>query len=127
MLEFVTAVMAVYTERKRLQNSCVELRIDNNGAWKWLTNREMTHLWGQGWMRLLQAVCTDYNITIKPVLILGKENVVADALSRYKRHDVTHIHGVDLSVLEGKECMACPGPVWRGEVWAERLEDVYRS
>jgi hypothetical protein len=125
MLEFVTAVIAVYTERMRLRNSCVELRIDNHGASKWLKTRNMTHLWGQGWMRLLQSVCKDYNIIIKPVAISGAENLVADALSRYKIP--SRQNGVDLSMLRGRERMVCPSPEWREQVWLDKDWDSERD
>lgn len=121
MLEFVAAVAAIYTERKRLQNSCVELRIDNSGASSWLHRRNMKHLWGQGWMRLLNSVCEDYNIVINPLTITGAENPVADALSRFKK-----LKGNHSTVLQGMECMtnSCPTPEWREEIWNERYDYV---
>mmetsp|Transcript_7682 Transcript_7682/g.14462 ORF Transcript_7682/g.14462 Transcript_7682/m.14462 type:complete len:254 (-) Transcript_7682:63-824(-) len=120
ILEFATAVMAVYTERRRLQGSCVTLCIDNCGAWKWLNTRKMNHLWGRGWMRLLQTVCEDYDIVIKPVSIIGADNPVADALSRYKTYE---INGVDLSKLKGRTCMTSPGPRWRDRMWNNDFDD----
>lgn len=117
VLEFVTAVLAIYTERVRLQNSLVELRIDNSGAWKWFQTRQMSHLWGCGWMRLLEAVCKKYKIEVTAVLIHGKENPVADALSRYKTPEHNR---VDLSMLQGTEQMWCPDAAWRKEIWRGR-------
>ena len=117
ILEFVTAVMAVYTERERLRDSRVELYIDNNGACKWLKNRKMNHLWGNGWMNLLQTVCKEFNIDIRPVWIHGCDNPVADALSRYKTHEC---NGVDLSMLGGTTSMRSAGSKWRGRFWTKR-------
>jgi hypothetical protein len=124
MLEFVTAVVAIYNERNRLRNSCVELRIDNCGAWKWLDTRKMNHLWGQGWMRLLQSLCRDYNIDIRPVIITGACNPVADALSRFKTPEV---NGVDFSVLRGTRPVVSPGPAWREVLWMNSNQDLYRG
>ena len=114
ILEFVTAVLAVYVERKRLKGTTVQLCIDNSGAWKWLTTRKMTHLWGKGWMSLLDRVCADYDIDIVPVCISGVENPVADALSRYKSLESG---SSKVSMLKGLKRMTSPCSKWRELVW----------
>ena len=119
LLEFVTAVMAVYNEREKLKNSVVELRIDNTGAWKWIHTRRMNHLWGKGWMKLLESVCNDYNIVIRPIMISGNENNVADSLSRYK-NKIVNADGSDLPILDGIKEVSCPDSNWREEIWHTR-------
>jgi hypothetical protein len=82
-LEFVTAVLAIITERESLRGCVVHLHVDNTAAVTWLNKQRTSQLFGQSWIRLLVSVMLEYDILIDCIHIQGTLNVIADALSRY--------------------------------------------
>ena len=83
VLEFVTAILAVVSERELLRGRVVRINVDNTAAISWLNKLRAKHVYGQVWVALLIYVMLEYSITIVCIHIAGVANITADALSRF--------------------------------------------
>jgi hypothetical protein len=84
ILEFVTVVLAILSEKKILKGCTVRVRVDNTTAISWLNKLKSKHINGQMWMTLLlDSTILEYNIILIFDHVAGDVNIIADGLSRY--------------------------------------------
>jgi hypothetical protein len=83
ILEFVTAILAIITERSTLRGRIVRINVDNTAAISWLNKLRAKHEFGQLWVALVVTVLLEYNIIIICMHIPGVANIIADDLSRF--------------------------------------------
>jgi hypothetical protein len=83
VLEFVTAILAIISERSTLRGRIVRINVDNTAAISWLNKLRAKHQFGQLWVALVVTVMLEYNITVICMHIAGVDNIIADDLSRY--------------------------------------------
>jgi hypothetical protein len=101
VLEFVTAILAIVTEREVLKGCIVRINVDNTAAISWLNKLRVKHEYGQVWVALLIYVMLEYNITIICIHIAGVANITADELSRFLKacHLRLRAEGYQLSTM----------------------------
>ena len=57
VLEFVTAILTVVSERELLRGRVVRINVDNTAAISWLNKLRAKHVHGQVWVALLVYLC----------------------------------------------------------------------
>jgi hypothetical protein len=121
VLEFVTAILAVITERETLRGHVVRINVDNTAAISWLNKLRVKHEWGQMWVALLVYVMLEYKIIIVCLHIAGIANTVADDLSRF-------LQACRLRLLEeGYRQSIMPSTVSRTSIWKASSQDCDRT
>jgi hypothetical protein len=116
-MEFVTAAIAIITEREHLQGKVVRVHVDNTAAVAWLNKRRSSHVAGQGWMRLLIYTLLTYKIILLCDHIAGVNNIVADQLSRFIQDVIPHLES------GGLQKSTPPDAEWRLAVWRRSTID----
>jgi hypothetical protein len=111
VLEFITAILAIVTERHFLQGKTVVLRVDNTAAVAWLNQSRTNHIWGQSWVRVLVVVCLHFHIKIIAEHIPGLVNVTADGLSRFFQEIYEEL------LQDGLSERVLPSASWREGIW----------
>jgi hypothetical protein len=117
VLEFVTAILAVVTERELLRGRVVRINVDNTAAISWLNKLRAKHVHGQVWVALLIYVMLEYNITIVCIHIAGVANITADALSRFLQECRERL------LAEGYRQSTMPNTASRMAIWTACLDD----
>ena len=112
IMEFVTAVLAVFQERDYLRGRTILLRIDNTSAVSWFNKMRAKHVEGQLWMATLITTLLDYDITLLCEHIPGEENRIADGLSRYFQEVMDELAG-----YRGWVDMTMPNSACRRDMW----------
>ena len=120
VLEFVTAILAVITERETLRGRIVRINVDNTAAISWLNKLRVKHEWGQMWVALLVYVMLEYKIVIVCIHIAGVLNITADDLSRFLQDCQLRLLG------EGYRQSTMPSTVSRSSIWKTSLQDCER-
>ena len=64
VLEFVTAILTVVSERVLLRGRVVRINVDNTAAISWLNKLRAKHVHGQIWVVLLIYVMLEYSTAI---------------------------------------------------------------
>jgi hypothetical protein len=119
ILEFITAVLAIITEKEYLYGRSIRIRVDNTAAVSWLNKLNAKHINGQLWVAVLVSILLDYNITFICDHISGITNLIADGLSRFLQE-----FNQELTQL-GYRCMKMPGQAYRKAIWKGSSTDFW--
>ena len=121
ILEFITVVLAILTEKDFLRGLTVRVRVDNTAAISWLNKLRAKHINGQLWVAVLVSTLLDYNITLICDHIANVSNVVANGLSRYIQPIRTQLED------EGFRCMEMPEQEYRLAIWKGSSIDFWQE
>jgi hypothetical protein len=121
VLEFVTAVLAIVTERETLRGRIVKINVDNTAAISWLNKLRVKHEYGQCWVALLIYVMLEYNIIIICVHIAGVNNIIADNLSRFLQDCQSRL------IADGYQQSIMPSTASRNSIWRASSQDCNRT
>jgi hypothetical protein len=111
VLEFVTVVLAIVACRKELKGRVVRVRVDNTSAVAWLVKTKASNMLCYEWLSKLISTLAIYHIQIYPSHVRGKDNIVADALSRQLGDMVSQLQA------RGATAREVLAPDFRKQMW----------